>query len=154
MKIEIRSYQEKDLQKLLATWECSSRLAHPFMNEQFFQQERENIANLYIPNTETWVLFVDNELVGFIALITNENNGDALCEIGGLFVEPNFHQKRLGSALVDKARQRYGDLTVKVFKENKIGRAFYEKYGFEFVSEVIWQQTGDVLIEMSLEGGK
>ncbi len=150
MTTEIRPYQKQDLPDLLNSWESASRLAHPFMTEKFFQQERKNIPELYIPNTDTWVVLVDEVVVGFIALIVADENSQLSCEIGGLFVEPSFHRQKFGKTLLDKAKQLYGELAVKVFKENHIGSAFYHKYDFEFVSELIWDDTGDVLIEMKL----
>jgi len=150
MTTEIRPYQQQDLPALLNSWESASRLAHPFMTEEFFQQERKNIPEIYIPNTDTWVAIIDEKVVGFIALIVADENNQMSCEIGGLFVDPSFHRQKFGKTLIDKAKQLYGGLAVKVFKENHIGRAFYHKYGFEFVSELIWDDTGDVLIEMKL----
>lgn len=148
MNVEVRAYQSQDLNDLLNAWEQASRLAHPFMEDAFFEQERDNIPRLYIPNTDTKVVTVDHNVVGFIALIAEETDGKLNCEIGGLFVHPSFHGKKLGKALVDKAMKLYGDLSVKVFKENTIGRAFYNKYGFEIVGELTWEETGDLLIEM------
>lgn len=142
MKTEIRQYQAQDLNDLLSTWEKSSRLAHPFMAEDFFEKERYNIPNLYIPNTDTWVVTVNNKVIGFIALIGKE--------IGGLFVEPDFHGRGLGKKLVDKAKEIHGNLEVHVFKENAIGRNFYDRYGFEFADEKVWEETGDILLRLEL----
>lgn len=150
MNSTIRPYQAQDLGDLLTAWEKSSRLAHPFMKEEFFAQERDNIPNIYIPNTDTWVAVVNNRVVGFIALIVGEAEIGQRCEIGGLFVEPSFHRQSIGKLLVKKATELYGDSIVKVFKKNTLGRAFYDKQGFTFVGETIWEETGDVLIEMKL----
>ncbi len=147
MITEIRRYQPQDLYDLLNAWELASRLAHPFMTDDFFSQERINIPKLYIPNTDTWVVTVESKVVGFIALLVDEKEGNKNCEIGGLFVEPSFHGKKLGKALVDKATELYGDLTVKVFKENQIGRYFYHRYGFVNTGQILWEETGDVLLE-------
>ncbi|MDO6445120.1 GNAT family N-acetyltransferase [Colwellia sp. 1_MG-2023] len=148
MTINIRKYQTHDLKGLLIVWEKSSRLAHPFMANSFFEQERDNIPNIYIPNTDTQVITVDGVVVGFIALIEGENSGVKNCEIGGLFVDPNYHGQKLGKALVDFAVDKYGPLTVKVLKENHLGRSFYNKYGFAFMREITWEPTGDILIEL------
>ncbi|MGF1757194.1 GNAT family N-acetyltransferase [Photobacterium sagamiensis] len=141
MKKEIRHYQERDLNELLNSWEKASRVAHPFMTEQFFEQERHNIPNIYIPNADTWVAVADEKVVGFIALIGNE--------VGGIFVDPSLHSNGLGKALIDKAQKIHGDLEVQVFKENTIGRRFYDRYGFKFMHETVWEQTGDVLLRLA-----
>lgn len=146
MSTEIRLYQDGDVNALLAVWEASSRLAHPFMTEVFFDQERRNIPELYLPNAETWVVVHNGSVVGFIALIGNE--------VGGLFVDPALHGHGLGKALMDKARELHGGLVVEVFKENAVGCRFYDRYGFQLVEEKVFEQTGDVLLRMELAVGK
>ena len=76
----IRHYKEADLEGVLSSWENASRIAHPFLPEDFLAQERKNIPALYIPNADIWVLEVENDVVGFIALIGNE--------VGAIFLQP------------------------------------------------------------------
>ena len=142
MHTQIRPYQNSDTNELLKVWEAASRLAHPFLNEDFIQAERTNVQNVYLPNTETWVAVHDGKVAGFIALIGNE--------VGGLFVNPALHGQGLGKALMDKAQALHGDLVVEVFKENPIGRRFYDRYGFQFVEEKVFEQTGDTLLRLAL----
>ena len=141
MEIVIRNYQERDLKDLLIAWERASRIAHSFMPEAFFDEERYNIPHLYLPNADTWVGVVDDKVVGFIALIENE--------VGGLFVDPSYHGIGIGRALMDKAQELHGDLEVDVFKENSIGRRFYDRYGFKFLNQKIWEDTGDIIFRLA-----
>jgi len=117
-------------------WETASALAHPFVSEAFLSSERRNIPELYLPNTDTWVAVVDERVVGFIALIG--------CEVGGLFLDPEFHGQGIGCALMDKAQSLHGALELKVFKQNIIGRGFYEAYGFTPADELTCEQSGEV----------
>jgi putative acetyltransferase len=130
----IRAYEERDLSELLEVWYSASQVAHPFLDEAFFAQERQNIAAFYLPHAETWVYELDGVVVGFIALLGNE--------VGGLFVDPKFHGQGLGRALMDKARSLREVLELDVFKENRGGRNFYEKYGFSQVNESLHEETG------------
>ena len=68
----IRKYEDKDAGELLEAWYSGSQVGHPFLNEDFFELERENILALYLPNAETWVFELEGVVVGFIALIGNE----------------------------------------------------------------------------------
>ncbi len=99
------------------------------------------VTGIYIPNADTWVAVVDQKVVGFIALISNE--------LGGFFVAPDHHGRGIGKILMDKAQALHGDLEVDVFKENPIGRRFYESYGFKFKHEKIWPDTGHMVLRMS-----
>ena len=65
----IRTYQDRDLDELLEVWYQASLLTHPFLDETFLSQERENIAAVYMPMAETWVYVREGNVVGFIALI-------------------------------------------------------------------------------------
>ena len=112
----------------------ATRLAHPFMTDEFIAQERDNVAHIYIPNTDTWVVEIDDEVVGFIALMGNE--------VGAIFLQPEIHGVGAGKALMDKARAIHGDLEVEVFKKNAIGRKFYSRYGFSLIEEKLHEPTG------------
>jgi putative acetyltransferase len=138
--VKIRQYVESDLEAVLSSWESATRLAHPFMTDEFLAQERKNTAEIYLPNTDTWVLEIDEEVVGFIALMGNE--------VGAIFLQPEHHGKGAGQALMDKARELHGDLEVEVFSENTIGRKFYSKYGFEFLEEKLHEPTGQQVLRL------
>ena len=65
----IREYEDKDLEELLDAWYSASKVAHPFLSEEFLEQERKNIAEIHLQNAETWVYELNGAVVGFIALI-------------------------------------------------------------------------------------
>ena len=113
----VRPYNESDLDAVLSSWENASRIAHPFLEEEFLAQERKNIPELYLPNADTWVVEADNQVAGFIALIGNE--------VGAIFLQPEHQGKKMGKAMMDKAQQLHGDLEVEVFEKNSTGRKFY-----------------------------
>jgi len=138
----IREYESADLEEILNTWEAASAIAHPFLSEEFVEQERQNIPNIYIPLAETWVWEADGRVVGFIALIGNE--------VGAIFVEPEFQGAGIGRALMDLARDRRGELEVEVFTANAQGRAFYAKYGFELMHEKIHEPSGFEVMRLRL----
>ncbi len=140
VKHVVREYAPDDLADILSAWERASALAHPFLTEQFLDQERLNIPELYLPNAETWVIEDNGRVIGFIALIGNE--------VGAIFVDPEFHGSGAGRALMDKACALRGDLEVEVFRENAIGRNFYARYGFEPLAETIHEATGNALLRL------
>ncbi|WP_223248730.1 GNAT family N-acetyltransferase [Thalassolituus oleivorans] len=140
MNLTIRQYQTSDLAAVLDSWEVATRLAHTFMTDEFIAQERKNVAEIYIPNTDTWVAEIDGVVEGFIALIGNE--------VGAIFLQPNWHGKGVGKALMDQAHALHGDLEVEVFKENTIGRVFYLRYGFEFLEQKLHEPTGQQVLRL------
>jgi putative acetyltransferase len=141
----IRHYKEADLEGLLSSWENASRIAHPFLPEDFLAQERKNIPALYIPNADTWVLEVGSDVVGFIALMGNE--------VGAIFLQPEQQGKGMGKAMMDQAQKLHGDLEVEVFEKNAIGRKFYAQYGFKLVEEKLHDPTGERLLRLKFTAG-
>ena len=136
----IRQYEDTDLEAVLSSWKNTQKIAHPFLPEDFQTQEMINIQERYLPSADTWVVEEDNIVVGFIALIGNE--------VGGLFLQPTHHGKKLGKMMVDKAQELHGDLVVDVFEKNLIGHDFYTKYGFKLVEDKIHEQTGEQVLRL------
>ena len=139
MKVNIRQYLASDLPLVLSSWEAATRLAHPFMTDEFIAQERINVAEVYMPNTNTWVAEIDNLVEGFIALMGNE--------VGAIFLQPYCHGKGIGKALMDKAQELHGDLDV--VKDNSIGRSFYARYGFKQIEEKLHAPTGKQILRLT-----
>ena len=144
--MQIRQYENSDLNAVLSSWETATRLAHPFMTDEFIAQERINVAEIYMPNTDTWVVDIDGNIEGFIALMGNE--------VGAIFLQPTHHGKGAGKALMDKAQELHGDLVVEVFKVNKIGRKFYSRYGFEQLEEKFHEPTGQQVLRLKFTDNK
>lgn len=138
----IRRYTANDLDDVLRTWEAASALAHPFLSSDFLEAERLNIGSVHLPNADTWVWEEDGTVVGFIALIENE--------VGAIFLDPDFHGRGIGRLLMDHARKLHGELEVEVFTANAIGRAFYDRYGFEFVEKRLHEPTGHEVMRLRL----
>ena len=140
----IRKHTEQDLEQIINVWDKSSSLAHPFLNSTFVEKVKSDMTNLYIPNSETWVYEIDNSIVGFISMLDNE--------IGGLFVLPDNHAKGIGTRLVDFIKKEHSNLEVEVFEKNHIGRAFYNKYGFEKIKEYTHKESDNVVLRLKFKG--
>lgn len=111
------------------------------------EQVELDIREKFLPIANTYVYKVDDRIVGFIAMIE--------MEIGGLFVDPIFQSKGIGTQLVDFAAKNRSHLEVEVFAKNEVGLAFYQKYGFVKVDEYHHEDSGQTILRMStrLTGG-
>jgi putative acetyltransferase len=138
----IRKHQESDLEDILNIWYQASTLAHPFLDDAFVEKVKKDMREIYIPGSETWVYEDKGKVIGFIGMMGNE--------IGGLFVLPNHHSKGVGRHLVEFIRESHEELEVEVFRKNKIGRSFYDKYGFKIFKEFIHEESGQEVLRMKL----
>ena len=136
----IRLYQESDSEDIIDVWYQASLVAHPFLSENFLDEERRKIRHVYLPIAQTWVYEQKGNLVGFISLLDNE--------VGAIFVLPSWHRRGIGKALMDKACSIHDSVELDVFKSNSIGRAFYSKYGFELIKEFTHDETGEPTIRL------
>jgi len=140
----IRTYDPNDQPELLEVWLRASRLAHPFLDDAFLEQEHRDIVNRWLPIAETWVFEEAGHVAGFIALIGHE--------VGAIFVDPARHGRGIGRRLMDHARRLRGELEVEVFEANAIGRSFYDAYGFEPVGRSVHGPTGQRVLRLKLRG--
>lgn len=139
---KIRPYRSADLDTVLAIWRAANELAHPFLTEDFLRDEQDNVRDVYLPAAETWVAEADGRVVGFISLLGHQ--------VGGLFLAPAWHGRRIGKALMDKAVAERGALELDVFVANVIGRRFYSRYGFLDADDYIHAPTGHRVLRLSL----
>lgn len=123
-------------------WQQASILAHPFLKDEFVKKVTKDMREIYLPNQDakTYVYEKSNEVLVFISMIGNE--------IAGLFVKPEHHSKGIGSNLVNHIKDNYENLEVEVFKNNKIGHAFYDKYGFKKEKEYLFKPANEYVIRM------
>lgn len=136
----IRKYNENEIPILINIWEQASSIAHPFLTQEFTKIVKKAMTEMYLPGSDTWVYTEANSIVGFISMVENE--------IGGLFVNPEFHSKGIGTLLIKHIEQIHEELEVEVFEQNKIGRPFYEKYGFKKTKEYFHKESNQKVIRM------
>ncbi|WP_298821159.1 GNAT family N-acetyltransferase [uncultured Roseibium sp.] len=140
----IRQYRPEDTDTLIAIWQKANAYAHPFLPDDFVSQVKQDMRNIYLPNAKTWVMEQDATPAGFIAMVGTE--------IGGLFLDPDLHGRGLVKAMTDHAVDLFGPLSVEVFEQNAVGRAFYDRYGFAETARYVHEPSGEVTIKMAMSG--
>ena len=142
----IRDFESKDTDAVVTVWRAATLVAHPFLSDDFVEQEAGNLRNIYLVHAATRVIEINGQTVGFIAMIGNE--------IGGLFLDPALHGKGHGRALVDDAARKLGTLEVEVFERNTVGRRFYDGYGFHPIGSSTHEATGETVLRLACQAAK
>ena len=124
----IRKYRPEDEQAVLEIWYQASLIAHDFVPADFWEQERDVIRRECLPVSETWVCEKNQQVVGMLSLINNHT-------VGGLFVDPAWQGREVGTQLMDQAKSLRSILFLDVFKQNERAFRFYKKCGFKIVDE-------------------
>ena len=68
--------------------------------------------------------------------------------LAALFVCPESQGEGIGRKLIDKAKQVRHELELSVYTDNRKAVRFYERCGFEAVSENVDQHTGQPELRM------
>ena len=138
--MSIRKYIDTDCAAVIELWHAASKVATPFLSDEFLAFEREEINRVYLPSAETWVFETEGTVQGFVSLIGNE--------VGAIFVHSTSQGHGIGRALMDHAASLRDYLYLDVFEENAVGRCFYERYGFQFDRKHVHEQTGHMQIRL------
>ncbi|WP_375056801.1 N-acetyltransferase [Zobellella sp. DQSA1] len=138
----IRKYNKNDLDSVLEIWLNASVKAHDFVSAEFWRSQTENMRNIYIPASETYVYEIDSKVVGFYAL--HESS------LAAIFVVPDLQGKGIGKQLLNHAKSQRTTLTLSVYKANQASYQFYLSQGFKVVSEQLDEHTGHLEYTMSL----
>lgn len=137
----IRLLEPKDLDCVLQIWLDASLIAHDFIDPAFWQSQVENMRNLYIPASETYVMERDSRVVGFYSLLDNQ--------MAALFVAPDCQGQGIGKRLMAHAMTQRPVLTLAVYKNNTASCQFYLSQGFVVTHEQVDEHSGQVEYWMS-----
>ncbi|MBB1315633.1 MULTISPECIES: N-acetyltransferase [Aliivibrio] len=139
----IRKYNATDINQVLSIWLNASIKAHDFVAEEFWQSQCENMRNIYIPASETYVCEKDNAVIGFYSLYENH--------LAAIFVSPEHQGNGIGQQLMTHAKQQRNALSLSVYKQNEASYQFYLKQGFSVKSEQADEHTGCMAYSMTFD---
>lgn len=142
----IRPFTDDDRDAVLGIWYRASVIAHSFLSEAFFGTERLQISEEHLPASETSVFERDGRVVGFISMVGNE--------VGGIFVDPEYQSQGVGRALMSSVTARRPVVVLDVFEANRVGREFYDAYGFREIGRDTEQTTGLPVIRLRFDSSR
>ncbi|USR97028.1 N-acetyltransferase [Aliivibrio fischeri] len=137
----IRQYTPQDINAVLDIWLNSSIKAHDFVSAEFWVSQVDNMRDIYIPASKTYVVKVDSKVVGFYSLYENM--------LAAIFVSPEYQGKGVGKQLISHAKEQCPMLTLNVYSENVASYQFYLSQGFTVISEQVCEHTGRMEYTMS-----
>ena len=131
----IRNIENKDIDKIMDIWLRSTIKAHDFIPKEYWENNYNTVKNVYIPMAETFVYEDEECIKGFISIINNEF-------IGALFVDIDFQNSGIGKKLINYSINKYKNLRLAVYKENKKSVEFYINRGFKIIKEQTNEDSG------------
>lgn len=138
----IRNSQQTDTETIVNIWLEASIKAHDFMAPEYWESKVDDMRNIYIPASKTYVYEKEGSIKGFISIYNNN--------IAAIFVSPTVQGNGLGSKLIEFVKSKNKDLSLCVYKSNTKSISFYKKHGFQEVCEQIDEHTNFPELKMKL----
>ncbi|MEC6795510.1 N-acetyltransferase [Photobacterium sp. S4TG1] len=138
----IRQYTSQDINAVLNIWLTSSIKAHDFVAAEFWESQVNNMRDIYIPISKTYVFELESKVVGFYSLYENM--------LAAIFILPECQGKGIGKQLITHAKDQCPSLTLNVYTENVASYQFYLSQGFTIASEQMCEHTGHMEYTMIL----
>ncbi|TBV10989.1 N-acetyltransferase [Stutzerimonas kirkiae] len=130
----IRAFHNTDMDTVLDIWLRASIKAHDFVAPGFWQAQRDDMRDIYIPSAEVHVYEEGSKILGFHALLEDR--------LAALFVMPERQGRGIGKALMADAKARRERLVLSVYKSNTASVGFYLSQGFSIECEGRDEATG------------
>ncbi|MBY3788867.1 N-acetyltransferase [Photobacterium carnosum] len=138
----LRKYKENDIESVLEVWLNASIKAHNFVAAEFWTSQVDNMRNIYIPASKTYVYEIEFKVVGFYSLYENS--------LAAIFVAPEYQGLGIGKKLIGHAKEQRANMKLSVYKDNMASQKFYLSQGFSIVSEQTDENTGHQEYTMSI----
>jgi len=140
----IRKLETKDIESTVELWYKTSVITHNFISTAYWRKNKEAMATIYLPNSETFVSVENERIVGFIAISENY--------LAAIFVDNELQGKGIGKTLLNFIKEKRSTIQLKVFKKNIQSIEFYKSQNFNVVSDNTDEETGE--LEFLMEWNK
>lgn len=130
----IRPFVPTDMDAVLGVWLNASIQAHDFIALDYWVARVDDMQQVYLPASESYVYEDDGEVLGFLSLVGNT--------LAALFVAPGHQGRGIGARLLEHAKGLRQMLELRVYAANTRSIAFYEKHGFRRLTRQPDTHTG------------
>ena len=134
--MEIRKLKSNDIAVVVELWFDISIQAHNFISPDYWKENKKAMAETYLPNSETYLAIINDEIVGFVAMVDNF--------LAALFVQTKMQGQGIGNNLLCYIKERRETIQLKVYKKNSNSVQFYKKQGFDILSDEIDKKTDEI----------
>jgi putative acetyltransferase len=113
---------------MVELWESAVRATHSFLDEAAIAALRPAVVDVVASTAlQWWVCEINGHVAGFLGLVGPS--------VEALFIDPAYHRRGLGRALIAHAQHVNSDaaLSVDVNEANPGAVEFYRRHGFEIV---------------------
>lgn len=119
----IKRAEKPQTYEILELWLRTAASANPFIENNFWERYYDKVKTKYFTKSEGFVYRLNGKIVGYIC-VTDENY------IAGLFVDPDFQNRGIGTRLIEFVKTEYSLLHINVYAKNRSMLNFCTRRGF------------------------
>lgn len=142
----IRQAHSTDIEQILHIWLEASIQAHHFIPIHFWQEQLDNMHDVYLPLAENYVIVSKCNILGFASLLKTDISTE-YC-LAALFIAPAFQGQGFGSKLLKFTQQQSTALDLQVYTENTTAVQFYHHHGFQIVKASVDEYTQHAQLDL------
>jgi len=144
--MDIRVLNSSDIKIVVELWYETSIQAHNFISQDYWKENKDAMANVYLPNSESYLAIHNDTIVGFISMADNY--------LAALFIKTDMQGNGIGKKLLNYIKERRETIQLKVYKKNARSVQFYEMQDFKTLSESNDENTNEIenLMEWNKNG--
>lgn len=131
--VTVREFTKADIERLVDIWLDCSVQAHDFIDSEYWASKKNDMAQVYLPMSQTFVAEYEGEIVGFVSMVDTY--------LAALFVDNKYQQRGIGKKLLDHVKQACDTISLKVFEKNANAVRFYSNNGFSVAEELVEEET-------------
>lgn len=109
--------------EILDLWMRSMTRGNSFIENDFWQKHYDTAKETYLTEKDNFVYIEDDKIVGFICV-------DSSNSIRGVFVDPEYENQGIGTALIEFVKERSPMLNMNIYMKNRraLDFASYHKF--------------------------
>ncbi len=138
----IRKMNTSEAYDVLDLWMRSFTQGHPFIEDNFWEKYYSSAKDLYINEKDTYVYTYNDKVVGFISVAVDGT-------IRGIYVDPEYHNRRIGTKLAKFVQNMYMGLNMEIYKKNRKALDYATYLGFIIVSAYVKEENEEICYRLS-----
>lgn len=139
--VNIKQAGKPQMYEIFDLWQRVETKSNSFISDNFWETHYDEVKKKYFTNSECFAYTSDDKIVGFVC-ISEKNN------IAGVFVDPDFQNQGIGTALIEYAKTEYSMLNVNVYAKNREALKFAANRGFIIDGAVLNSDNDEIQYTM------
>ena len=134
----IKLMDKTNTYEVMDLWLRATTHSNPFVEPNFWETHYDYVKDTYIKENDTFIYISDGKIVGFASV--SADNG-----IDGLFVDPDYQNRGIGTELIDFLKSEYSMLQTNIYAKNRKALAFSMKLGFIIDGAIRHEKNNEVM---------